>query len=113
MAAVADLNGNANGVVESQASTIDPQILIDHLSSLLRVTLGATDAELRRSDSLLASDRFDDTLQRCERFAQEAQAASLYIQKLRLPSSIQENGDNGNGIHLSILCYYAWTDILF
>jgi dynein heavy chain 1 len=100
MAAVADVNGSANGgVVEPQSSGIDTRDLIDHLSSLLKITLGATDADLRSFGSLLGPDRVDETLQRCERFAQEAHVASLYIQKLRLASSIEENGDTNHGMY--------------
>jgi dynein heavy chain 1 len=98
MAAVAEVNGSANGgVVEPQSSGIDTRDLINHLSSLLKITLGATDADLRSYGSLLGPDRLDETLQRCERFAQEAHAASLYIQQLRLASSIEENGDSDHG----------------
>ena len=95
MAAVAEVNGN--GVPESAAPPIDVQVLVDHLTRLLQATLEATDDDLHRPESIFGSVLGDQTLQRCASFAQEAQAASLYIQKLLLYPSSQDDGSSPNG----------------
>ena len=91
-------NGNVNGVSNSIASAIDPQVLIDHLSRLLQVTLGATDEDLNHPDSLFGSSKAQETSQRCTRFGQEAQAASMYIQKWRTGSSTKDDASEGEGM---------------
>jgi dynein heavy chain 1 len=101
------VNGNGNGTngtapSDALPNSVDPQILINHLSSLLQVTLGATEDELHHTDSLLGTSKLSETVQRCTRFAQEAQASSLYIQKLRLPTSRQIGGDDLSGIPLAL-----------
>jgi dynein heavy chain 1 len=98
MAAVTEVNGN--GVPESAAPPIDVQVLVDHLTRLLQATLEATDDDLRRPESIFGSVLIEQTLQRCASFAQEAQAASLYIQKLLLYSSSQDDGSSANGLCL-------------
>ncbi|KAF2672450.1 cytoplasmic dynein-like protein 1 heavy chain 1 [Microthyrium microscopicum] len=94
--AVGEVNGN--GVSTQIAQDIDPQILIDHLALLLQVTLGATSEELQHTDSLLGSSRREDTLKACARFAQEAKATSIYIQKLRRSSSISDEEDEAEDV---------------
>jgi dynein heavy chain 1 len=106
MAAVAEINGsttapNGNGAVVEPPPTstaIETQVLLDHLASLLNVVLGATDADLKRPDSLLATKRLEDTKQRCERFANEAQSAGLYIQQLRLDNDENDELDSEHGM---------------
>jgi dynein heavy chain 1 len=98
LAVAANGNVNGNGVSSSLSSGIDPQVLVDHLSRLLQVTLGATQDELLHPDSLLALARAEETLQRCSRFAQEAHAASMYIQKLRLGASREDDTSEGHGM---------------
>jgi dynein heavy chain 1 len=98
LAVAANGTVNGNGVSSSLSSGIDPQILVDHLSSLLQVTLGATQDELHHAESLFARARAEETLQRCSRFAQEAQAASMYIQKLRLGASREDDTSEGHGM---------------
>jgi dynein heavy chain 1 len=106
MAAVALPNGsatpNGNGaVVEPQppaaSTTIDTHVLIDHLTRLLQVVLGATDDHLRRSGSFLNTKRLSETIRLCEAFANEPQSAGLYIQQLRLNNDENDDLDSGDG----------------
>jgi dynein heavy chain 1 len=96
--AVAAVNGN--GLQEPIPINIDPQPLVNYLSSVLQALLGATEQDLTASESLLHPTKQSETLQRCSRFAQEPQAAALYISKARIPArdSIdvgKEDGING------------------
>jgi dynein heavy chain 1, cytosolic len=107
MAAVAEVNGNGSATGPGinnharpdspAASTIDPQILIDHLARLLAVMLGATEDELKGHDSLLGSPRRDETMQKCARFAQESGAASLYVQKVRIGDGPSDGDESLDG----------------
>lgn len=83
----------ANGIANAASPpTFDPQLLVDHLSNLITVTLGATRADLEAYPSLLSQSETTDTLQRCSRFALESQAA-LYVRKD--VDNTQTNGTNG------------------
>lgn len=78
-------NGVTNGTPNTPASStaasaVDPQAVVSYLSSVLEVTLGATDEELRGAGSLLHESVFEETLSRCLRFALEPQMA-LYVLK--------------------------------
>lgn len=75
-------------------ATFDPQILVDHLASLVIVTLGASSDELEREPSLLAPSEHEGTLQRVSRFAAESQAA-LYVRKDVQTDTAATNGTNG------------------
>ncbi len=70
----------ANGVSSSPFSPIDPARVLDYLAVVLEAALGASRLELEAPGSLLSKARLSDTLQRCTRFANDAQVA-LYIQK--------------------------------
>ena len=60
--------------------TIDPLVVVDHLASVLEITLGAARKDLENVGSLLSKARLAETVQRCQRFATESQVA-LYVQK--------------------------------
>ena len=91
------VNGNGtNGIngVNPGAPLVamDPARVVEHLAHLLEAALGASRDELEAPGSLLSKARYNDTLQRCTRFANDA-IVSLYIQK-DLPATPQlENGD--------------------
>lgn len=91
------VNGNGangiNGVTPGAALVaMDPARVVEHLAHLLEAALGASRDELEAPGSLLSKARYNDTLQRCTRFANDA-VVSLYIQK-DLPATPQlENGD--------------------
>lgn len=84
----------ANGVPSTNSFTsIDPNLVVQHLSHVLQVTLGASTVDLEAPGSLLSKSRRSDTIQRCTRFASESQVA-LYVQKDAV-SADQANGTNG------------------
>ncbi|KAL8907361.1 MAG: hypothetical protein Q9207_001479 [Kuettlingeria erythrocarpa] len=72
----------ANGHPPSAAASvaISPHAVVQHLTDLLEVTLGASPEDLESADSLFSPSKKQDTLQRCTRFAFESQVA-LYVQK--------------------------------
>lgn len=71
-------NGHAPSSIPS--TTIDPNLVVQHLIDHLEVTLGASVEDLESSGSLLCISKRQDTIQRCTRFASESQNA-LYILK--------------------------------
>ncbi|KAJ5952209.1 Dynein heavy chain domain-2 [Penicillium vulpinum] len=62
------------------AALVDSGAVVQYLTEVLQVTLGAQRSELESAGSLLSESRYNETLQRCTRFASEAQVA-LYVQK--------------------------------
>lgn len=75
---------------------VDSGALIQYLTEVLRVTLGAQESDLESAGSLLSPDRHHETVQRCTRFAAESQVA-LYVQKDILPAA-ETNGEiDGQG----------------
>lgn len=91
------LPGASNGISAPPTPpppTFDPQLLVDHLASLITVTLGASLPELEEEPSLLSSSERDGTLQRVSRFAAESQAA-LYVRKDVEADTTTTNGTNG------------------
>ena len=85
-------NPGANGVAGAPFAAIDPVRVVDHLTTLLEATLGATRQELEAPGSLLSRERKPDTVQRCSRFASDVQVA-LYIQKDKITTTALEDGD--------------------
>lgn len=74
-------SGVPNGVSAAEATAlVDSGAVIQYLTEVLQVTLGAQKSELESDGSLLSESRYNDTLQRCTRFASESQVA-LYVQK--------------------------------
>ncbi|KAM3424381.1 Dynein heavy chain, cytoplasmic [Cercospora zeina] len=96
---VQGVNGVANGTSTAPApsgttTAVDPQAVVSYLTSVLEVTLGATEEELRGTGSLLHEAVLEDTLSRCLRFAMESQVA-LYV--LKQAGSASSSDDKGNG----------------
>lgn len=74
-------SGVPNGTSTPEtAALVDSGAVIQYLTEVLQVTLGAQRSELESAGSLLSESRYNETLQRCTRFASEAQVA-LYVQK--------------------------------
>ncbi|KAL8769492.1 MAG: hypothetical protein Q9209_004553 [Squamulea sp. 1 TL-2023] len=71
-------NGHPTASIAS--AMISPEAVVQHLTDLLEVTLGATPEDLEGPDSLFSTSKKQDTIQRCARFASESQVA-LYVQK--------------------------------
>lgn len=86
----------ANGHTASStpSSVISPDAILQHLVHVLEATLGASVEDLERPGSLLSSSRKHDTLQRCKRFASEAQVA-LYVSKDFVGSEKENRAVNG------------------
>ncbi|XHG04755.1 hypothetical protein AWENTII_008001 [Aspergillus wentii] len=83
--------GVSNGVATpGQASLVDSNAIIQYLTEVLQVTLGALKTELESTGSLLSKTKYSETVQRCTRFASESQVA-LYVQK-DLVASEEANG---------------------
>ena len=91
--AVAGVNGN--GLATSAPSTIDPELIVGHLTKILAANLGATESDLTAPGSLLSSDRRTKTVQTCLRLAHDAQAAPVCIQKELVESVVEEETPNG------------------
>ena len=94
----------ANGEVTSPTppAIIESEILVRHLVNLLDLTLGASIDDLEGKGSLLSDAKRSDTVQRCLRFASEAQVA-LYVQKDAVPAEVSNglsNGHDRSGKHL-------------
>ena len=75
----------SNGVATGGFSTIDPEVILNHLAGILDITLGASRRDLETAGSMLSKGRLADTTARVTRFATESQV-SLYIQKDLQPS---------------------------
>lgn len=91
--------GISNGVsAPTQASFVDSSAIIQYLSDVLQVTLGALRTELERTGSLLSEAKYNETVQRCTRFASESQVA-LYVQK-DLVGSEESAGADEEGMNI-------------
>lgn len=75
----------ANGLPANGGYQIDPQKIINHLTQVCEVTLGATKRDLENAGSILSIAKVSDTTQRVQRWAESQEV--LYIQKERPPGS--------------------------
>ena len=85
------VNGN---ISQQLAIPINPEVVVEHLTSLLEITLDATLRDLQGPGSLLSEKKRPETIQRCQHFAAESQTV-LYVQK-DLVASEKTNGTNGH-----------------
>jgi dynein heavy chain 1 len=85
-----------NGVPAAPFPTIEPERVVEYLTSVCTIALGATQEELEQSGNLLHNSRYGDTVSRCTRFATDTQSV-LYIQKDIAASSAVENGTETAG----------------
>lgn len=78
---------------------IDPNVLIQHLVDVLEITLGASKDDLESAGSLLSESKRQDTVQRCTRFALEAQDALYVLKDVNLTdqSNVADNGSSKKG----------------
>lgn len=82
-----------NGVTTSDLSpSTDPLVVLEHLSEVLQITLGAARRELEAVGSLLSKAKHADSLHRCARFASEPQIA-IYAQKDIIEDEDVSNAD--------------------
>ena len=84
---------NGHATPATAVTSVDPNLVVEHLVDLLEITLGASAKDLERSGSLLSSPRRQETVLKCTRFASESQVV-LYVSK-DLVTSEQANGING------------------
>lgn len=103
-----------NGVPATETTTmVDSGAVVQYLTEVLQVTLGALKSELESAGSLLSAARYNETVQRCTRFASESQVA-LYVQK-DIAATEETNGeteDSGEHKHnssVNVCCTY--TDV--
>lgn len=76
-------SGAAPSAVASLIPTYNPQLLLDYLVEVLKVTLGARDGDLQTNGSLLSGTRKGETLEKCRRFASatESSQCAIYVIK--------------------------------
>lgn len=89
--------GVPNGVPTTDTTVVvDSGTVIQYLTEVLQVTLGALKSELESAGSLLSAAKYNETAQRCTRFASESQVA-LYVQK-DIAAAEETNGETeGSG----------------
>lgn len=87
-----------NGVATPPFPTVEPERVVDHLAAVCQIALGATRDELEQPGSLLHKSRYEETVSRCTRFANDTQNV-LYVQKDIAQSSTGENGADATGEH--------------
>ncbi|KAJ5973393.1 hypothetical protein N7481_010603 [Penicillium waksmanii] len=84
--------GVPNGVPTTDTTAVvDSGTVIQYLTEVLQVTLGALKSELESAGSLLSAAKYNETAQRCTRFASESQVA-LYVQK-DIAAAEETNGE--------------------
>ncbi|KAJ5893544.1 hypothetical protein N7495_005235 [Penicillium taxi] len=94
----------SNGVSAPESTTsVDSGAIVQYLTEVLQVTLGASKSELQGAGSLLSEARLDDTVQRCTRFASESQVA-LYVQK---DIVAEETNGESEGLNATIRYVYS------
>lgn len=104
------VNGGPPAAVAAAATTMDSQLIVEHLVDLLEITLGASRDDLEAEGSLLSESKRQDTIQRCTRFANESQVV-LYVQKdvtaVTIPNgSLNGHSDQGTNFyrHIAMVC---------
>ena len=90
----ADHQGANGAPLPPSFPAVDPTLVVQHLTEVLQITLGALKEDLERAGSLLSKPKYSETVQRCTRFATESQTA-LYVQK-DVVETEERNGTNGD-----------------
>ncbi|KAF1817029.1 putative dynein heavy chain, cytosolic [Eremomyces bilateralis CBS 781.70] len=91
---------NSNGIsptdtpgLPSPPAAVDPNILLDHITRVLEVTLGATKEDLEQNRSILTPSQIENTLSQCTWFSKEG-AVALYCFK---EAYLEDDTDAVNG----------------
>jgi len=79
----------------SQVPVADPSVVVQYLTDVLQVTLGASRKDLESAGSMLSKGKYSETVQRCTRFASESQVA-LYVQKDLVATEATNGTDDGS-----------------
>ena len=87
---VASPGTNGHVPLMNGSTGLDPNTIVDYLTDVLEIHLGASGADLERAGSLLSPSKKQDTISRCVRFASDSQNV-LYVLKDQA-SSDQKNG---------------------
>ena len=94
------LNGHAPSM--NGSTGLDPSAIVDYLTDVLEIHLGASATDLEREGSLLSPSKKQDTISRCIRFASDSQNV-LYVLKDRVTRERNNvNGDSGIQIALDV-----------
>lgn len=97
-----------NGLPASNPSpSTDPGVVLEHLSEVLQITLGAARRELEAAGSLLSAAKEIDSRHRCARFASESQVA-LYAQK----DIIEEDSVNSSDVEAGMVTFKLSLELL-
>jgi dynein heavy chain 1, cytosolic len=95
---VVSQGATTNGLsTPSPPPALDPQAVVQYLTEVLQVTLGASKADLEAPGSLLSKGKYSETVHRCTRFASESQLA-LYVQKDLLGTEEVNGTDESEGM---------------
>jgi hypothetical protein len=97
--------GVTNGLAAAQGPSVDPKVVVQYLTEVLQVTLGATKEDLEGQGSLLSKAKYSETVQKCTRFASESQVA-LYVQQDIVGTEEPNGTENENGMScvIAIVC---------
>lgn len=104
------VNGFHNPSSSAEIS-LDPDAILEYISSLLSLTLGATKHDLESDHNILSVVERDKTLERCSAFLTGPRVA-LYAskRKLQLP---QANGEaDGQGIIVKPVSASTWLELI-
>lgn len=83
------LESETNGHSSPKSTvSLDMNKFLEYLSELLYITLGASDQDLKSTDSLLCPNEKFNTTQLCQKFLTTSQTA-LYVQKLVAPGKTE------------------------
>jgi dynein heavy chain 1, cytosolic len=101
---------SANGLAAGASGgyQIDPLLILDHLTQVCEITLGASKKELENVGSLLSKARVSDTTQRVQRWA-ESQAV-LYLQKDIASGDVLDGPLDGTSTYFQSRKQGAWAD---
>jgi dynein heavy chain 1 len=95
--------GVPNGLpAPAQVSVADPNVVVQYLTEVLQVTLGASKKDLESTGSLLSKAKYSETVQRCTRFASDSQMA-LYVQKDLVAAEEPNGTEDGDCEYLQLL----------
>ncbi|QIW99025.1 hypothetical protein AMS68_004543 [Peltaster fructicola] len=90
-------NGSVDGITNGTSTSVDAKDVIRYLVSVLEITLGATEAQLKSQGSLLDDPQIEETIARCTRFALETQTAIYVTRERILGDAGGETLHNGDG----------------
>ncbi len=91
---------------QENGPALDTVAIVEHLASVLQITLGALRADLEARNNLLSPSKKHDTLQKCTRFALEPQAAVLYVRQDKTEADQPNGEDRDDGNSSAVSCAF-------